>query len=107
MIAVGKKVNDSFKRSEVNYRPEGIGQAEDMFNDLSFERSSEMAQFLMDEFAAGKVDKVVVVYNKFKNAAVQEVMAEQILPIVLNQEEGLHQQEITSLSHLKLRSLKI
>ena len=88
LIAVGKKVNDSFKRSEVNYRPEGIGQAEDMFNDLSFERSSEMAQFLMDEFAAGKVDRIVVVYNKFKNAAVQEVMEEQYLPIVVNQEEG-------------------
>ena len=88
LIAVGKKVNDSFKRSEVNYRPEGIGQAEDMFNDLSFERSSEMAQFLMDEFAAGKVDRIVVVYNKVKNAAVQEVMEEQYLPIVVNQEEG-------------------
>jgi len=89
LIAVGKKVNDSFKRSEVNYRPEGIGQAEDMFNDLSFERSSELAQFLMEEFAAGKVDKIVIVYNKFKNAAVQEVQEEQYLPIVVNQEEGV------------------
>lgn len=89
LIAVGKKVNDSFKRSEVNYRPEGIGQAEDMFNDLSFERSSELAQFLMEEFATGTVDKIVIVYNKFKNAAVQEVQEEQYLPIVVNQEEGV------------------
>ena len=89
LIAVGKKVNDAFKRSDVNYRPEGIGAAEDMFNDLSFERSSELAQFLMDEFEAGNVDKIVVVYNKFKNAAVQEVIAEQFLPIVVNQEEGV------------------
>lgn len=29
VIAVGKKVNDAFKRSEHNYRPEGIGEAED------------------------------------------------------------------------------
>jgi F-type H+-transporting ATPase subunit gamma len=88
VIAVGKKVNDAFKRSDANYRPDGIGEAEDMFNDLSFERSSELAQYLMDEFAAGKVDRVVVVYNKFKNAAMQEVMEEQFLPIVVNQEEG-------------------
>ncbi len=89
MIAVGKKINDSFKRSETNFRPEGIGGAEEMFNDLTFERSSDLAQFLMDEFAAGKVDKVVVVYNKFKNAAVQMVMAEQFLPIqVTEAEEG-------------------
>ena len=33
-------------------------------------------------FAKGEVDKVVVVYNKFKNAAVQEVMSEQFLPII-------------------------
>lgn len=89
VIAVGKKVNDAFKRSELNYRPEGIGEAEDMFNDLTFERSSDLAQFLMDEFAAGKVDRVVVVYNKFKNAAVQQVMVEQMLPIIPTvQEEG-------------------
>ena len=82
VIAVGKKANDAFKRSDKNFRPEGIGAAEDMFNDLTFERSSETAQFLMDEFAAGNVDKVVIVYNRFKNAAVQEVQAEQFLPIV-------------------------
>jgi F-type H+-transporting ATPase subunit gamma len=82
VISVGKKVNDAFKRSDKNYRPEGIGQAEDMFNDLTFERSSELAQFLMDEFAAGKVDKVVIVYNKFINAASQEILTEPFLPIV-------------------------
>lgn len=87
VIAVGKKVNDAFKRSEANYRPEGIGGAEEMFNDLTFERSSELAQFLMNEFEAGKVDKVVLIYNKFKNAAVQEVTTEQFLPIISNESE--------------------
>ena len=48
LIAVGKKVNDSFRKSDVNYRPDGIGEADEMFNDLTFERSSELAQFLMD-----------------------------------------------------------
>lgn len=85
MIAVGKKINDAFKRSEANYRPVGLGGAEEMFNDLTFDRAATLAQFLMDEFAAGKVDKVVLVYNKFKNAAVQEVMAEQFLPIEVSQ----------------------
>lgn len=87
VIAVGKKINDSFRRGDVNLRPEGLGGAEEMFNDLTFDRCSDLAQFLMDEFAAGKVDKVVVVYNKFKNAAVQIVMAEQFLPIEVTQSE--------------------
>ncbi|SFT79547.1 ATP synthase F1 subcomplex gamma subunit [Lishizhenia tianjinensis] len=82
VLAVGKKVNDAFKRSEMNYRPEGIGAAEDMFNDLTFERSADLAQFLMDRFMDGEFDKIVVVYNKFVNAAMQTVENEQFLPII-------------------------
>lgn len=82
VIAIGKKANDSFKRGDRNFRPDGIGAAEDMFNDLTFERSSTIAEFLMSEFANGNADKVVVVYNKFVNAASQDVMAEQFLPIL-------------------------
>jgi F-type H+-transporting ATPase subunit gamma len=89
LIAIGKKVNDAFNRSDLNYRPDGIGAAEDMFNDLSFENCSKTAQKLMDDFSDGKVDKVIVVYNKFKNAAVQQVMVEQMLPIVSNVTEGV------------------
>ena len=85
VISVGKKVNDAFKRSDKNLRPEELGAAEDMFNDLTFERSSQLAQYLMDEFAGGKVDKVVIVYNKFINAASQEIVTEQFLPIVPTQ----------------------
>lgn len=87
VIAVGKKANDAFKRSEFNFRPEGIGAAEDMFNDLSFYRSSKMAEYFMEAFSKGEVDKVVVIYNKFINAAVQEVKSEQFLPIVSNVSE--------------------
>jgi F-type H+-transporting ATPase subunit gamma len=88
VIAVGKKANDAFKRSTYSLRPEAMGAAEDMFNDLTFDRSSDAASYLMAEFKAGNVDKVVVVYNKFINAASQEVQAEQFLPIVPTQNEG-------------------
>lgn len=88
VIAIGKKANDAFKRSQYNLRPEAIGAAEDMFNDLTFDRAGATANFLMEEFRAGRVDKVVVVYNKFLNAATQQVMTEQFLPIVPNHTEG-------------------
>lgn len=87
VISVGKKAFDAFKRSEFNHRPDGTGTADEMFNDLTFERSSSFANVIMDEFMAGKVDKVVIVYNKFLNAASQEVMAEQFLPIVSTDSE--------------------
>jgi F-type H+-transporting ATPase subunit gamma len=82
IITVGKKANDAFKRSEFNFRPEELGAPEDMFNNLSFDRSSKMAEYLMQAFEKGEVDKIVVIYNKFINAAVQDVMTEQFLPIV-------------------------
>jgi F-type H+-transporting ATPase subunit gamma len=40
----------------------------------------------MDAFAKGEFDKVLVVYNQFKNAATQIVMTEQFLPIVAEQD---------------------
>lgn len=88
IISVGKKANDAFKRSAYHYRPDNIGQAEDMFNDLSFDRSSQFSEFLMQEFASHNADRIIVVYNKFINAASQEIIAEQFLPIIPSEQTG-------------------
>ncbi len=81
ILTIGKKVNDVFKHSNRNIRPEELGGAEEVFNDLTFERAAEYAQFAMNQFKKGEFDKVVIVYNQFKNAAVQEIITEQLLPI--------------------------
>jgi F-type H+-transporting ATPase subunit gamma len=88
ILTIGKKVNDAFKNGDHLVRPEHLGGAEELFNDLSFERVAEHAVYAMDSFLEGKYDKVVIVYNEFKNAAVQIVRTEQLLPIVPSQEEG-------------------
>jgi len=36
----------------------------------------------MNQFKSGKYDKIVLIYNKFKNAAVQSVETEQFLPVI-------------------------
>ena len=59
-----------------------------IFDELTYEHASEIAQYLMDLFAEGTVDKIVLVYNKFKNAATQVVMHEQFLPIVPAEKEA-------------------
>lgn len=81
VITIGKKVNDAFKLRDINIRPEELGNAEDLFNDLTFERVAEHAEFAMNAFLTGTYDRVVIVYNKFINAAIQEVMTEQLLPL--------------------------
>ncbi|MGM0478341.1 MAG: ATP synthase F1 subunit gamma [Bacteroidota bacterium] len=89
ILSIGKKVNDAFKNSgHLMTRPEQLSGAEDLFNDLTFEHVSEYAAYVMDAFLEGKYDKVVIVYNEFKNAASQIVRAEQMLPIEPAEEEG-------------------
>ena len=53
----------------------------EIWNDLTFANASDIADQLMSEYLEGKWDKIVLVYNRFKNAATQVVTAEQFLPI--------------------------
>ncbi|MBX2828978.1 MAG: ATP synthase F1 subunit gamma [Flavobacteriaceae bacterium] len=76
-VTIGKKGNDILSKSETV-----IENNNEIFDNLAFEPTAEIAQKLMDLFAEGSYDKIVLVYNKFKNAATQIVMHEQFLPIV-------------------------
>lgn len=76
-ITIGKKGNDSLKRSgRVQSNNNGV------FDDLTFDNVSVIADELVQLFLDGKYDKIVVVYNQFKNAATQIIKAEQFLPLV-------------------------
>ncbi len=81
VLAIGKKSSDFFSKMVDNY----AGQHNDIYNSLSFEKVSAVAEEIMKQFAAGDYDKIEIVYNQFKNAAVQNVMTEQLLPIVSSQ----------------------
>lgn len=87
ILTIGKKVNDAFKQGDLLVRPDHLGSPEELFNDLTFERVADHAEYAMDSFLEGKYDKVVIVYNEFKNAAIQIVRTEQLLPIVPTQHE--------------------
>ncbi len=76
-LAIGKKANDAFVKTN-----KVIDNKSDVFDNLTFDNVAEVAQMLMDTFVNGDFDKIVLVYNKFKNAATQEIMTEQFLPIV-------------------------
>jgi len=76
-ITIGKKGNDIISKDghviEFNAA---------IFDDLNFKASSAIAEMLMEKFEQGTYDKIVLVYNHFKNAATQIVMKEQFLPIL-------------------------
>lgn len=52
-----------------------------IFSDLNFEHVAAASKYAMDAFAKGEVDAVEVVYSEFKNAATQQFIAEQFLPV--------------------------
>ena len=52
-----------------------------VYSDMSFEKVSEIAEIFMQEFVDKKYDKIEIIYNRFKNAAVQILTQEQFLPI--------------------------
>ncbi|MBP6459573.1 MAG: ATP synthase F1 subunit gamma [Crocinitomicaceae bacterium] len=81
IVCFGKKITDSFRRSSLRIENKEVG-VEDIFADLSFANASEIASNVMNLFLDRKFDKVVIVYNSFVNASIQDVKAEQLLPIV-------------------------
>ncbi|NND53278.1 MAG: ATP synthase F1 subunit gamma [Flavobacteriaceae bacterium] len=76
LVTVGKKGNDILSKSNTV----AVNNNE-VFDDLTFENVSEIAEMLMTKFVEAEVDRIDLVYNKFKNAATQIVMTEQFLPI--------------------------
>jgi F-type H+-transporting ATPase subunit gamma len=52
-----------------------------LLNDLTFDNVAVVAGEIMKSFVNGDYDRVEIVYNHFKNAAVQIITEEQFLPI--------------------------
>ena len=81
-MAIGKKAQEYSKKNFVaTNMPEIPTDLERLYNELNFGSVSEVAELIMKLYREEKVDKVVMVYNHFVNAANQTVMVEQFLPI--------------------------
>ena len=76
VVAIGKKANDALSK---NF--DIISNQSPVYDDLTFDNVAAIAEMLMEQFESKAFDKIEVVYNKFKNAATQEIMTEQFLPI--------------------------
>lgn len=77
-LAIGKQGGKILKSYKY------IPKAEDntLFDNLNFESVSVLTELIIKEFVSGTYDRVDIVYNKFINAAIQEQLCEQFLPIV-------------------------
>lgn len=84
LLFVGKKGLDGFK-AFAGYKNSAYSN---ILSKLNFETAAEVAEDVIAQFVKGEYDRVEVVYNMFKNAAVQIPTAEQFLPIQTNTPES-------------------
>jgi F-type H+-transporting ATPase subunit gamma len=77
IIAIGKKAVDGLKSKGIKI----TGSYLDLYDNLSFITVSDIAASIMESYAQGSYDHVELVYNQFKNAAVQNLVNEQFLPV--------------------------
>ncbi len=85
IITIGKKAGEVLGHKGYKVKEE----FNELFNKkhITYDEVSEIAQKIMNYFAEGKYDLVEIVYNRFKNAAVQILMEEQFLPVKMDSEE--------------------
>lgn len=82
-LTIGKKGNDILRKTDTVIQNESS-----VFDNLTYENTAQIAEYLMQLFSDAKYDRIDLVYNQFKNAATQIVMKEQFLPIVAQQTEA-------------------
>ena len=82
IASIGKKAGEAFK-----YDTRLADSNTELWDEINFANASDYAESLMKGYLAGDFDKVVIIYNSFRNAAVQIPTVEQFLPLALDSKE--------------------
>ena len=78
LIVAGKKGNDIFSNRPVTIVEDLVGWTKD----FDYLKAQAIGGNLATMFSENKIDKVLVIYNEFKSVMQQEVVVEQLLPVV-------------------------
>ncbi|HMN32765.1 MAG: ATP synthase F1 subunit gamma [Chitinophagaceae bacterium] len=77
IMPIGKKGFENFERNGYPL----IDQFWGIFSDLSFDKVRGAAEYIRNAFTNKEFDRIELIYNQFKNAATQQLVCEQYLPI--------------------------
>jgi F-type H+-transporting ATPase subunit gamma len=77
ILTIGRKATEYF--SKRGYKV--VSSHDSVFDSLTYENVAVIATSVMNSFVNREFDKVEIIYNQFKNAAVQRVTVEQFLPV--------------------------
>jgi F-type H+-transporting ATPase subunit gamma len=76
-LTIGKKGYDYLRKQNLKMLPD----RNNLYNQLTFDNVAVVADEVMEMFVSGKFDRVELIYNQFKNAAVQNLTDEAFLPV--------------------------
>jgi F-type H+-transporting ATPase subunit gamma len=93
IVAIGKKTQDFYEKR--NYTV--VGNNNEVYTALTFENVTKITDSIMAGFEKGEYDVVELVYNRFKNAAVQIVTTERLLPLPKSETEEV---QATSIDYI-------
>lgn len=83
LLTIGKKGYDYFRKQPVNL----YGEQNCLLDNVTFADVAQTAETLMNSFVAGEFDRIELVYNQFKNAAVQNLTTELFLPVAISDDD--------------------
>ncbi len=78
ILCISKKVEEALKFKKITT----IGNENSLLDNLSYDNILPFAERLMSDFSNEKYDRIIFIYNQFKNAGNQIMVHEQFLPIV-------------------------
>ncbi len=93
LSGVGKKGVAFFKYNEV----EMLNQINDLSSKPNYEDSTALISALVEDYVAGKTDKIILIHNGYLNMIMQEVKQQQLLPVDVS---ALHLTESVSMSEI-------
>jgi F-type H+-transporting ATPase subunit gamma len=83
VLCIGKKGDEFFKKTRYHIVGSDLPRnLNELFDHLTFEHTEPVADMVLKAYADAQFDKVVLIYNQFKNAAVQVLAEEQLLPVL-------------------------
>lgn len=82
VLCIGNKADEMMKARKYHV----IGNESNLFDNLTYDNVVPFAERLMNDFKERKYDRIIFVYNQFKNAGTQILVHEQFLPIAVENE---------------------
>ncbi|MGM0496641.1 MAG: ATP synthase F1 subunit gamma [Bacteroidota bacterium] len=79
---IGRKGSEFFRSKGYNV----YGSNDDILEKATFKEAAPLIQSLMDKFVNKEFERIEIIYNKFKNAAVYLLTEEKFLPIDMSME---------------------